>query len=266
MEVIKKWVTVLLFCIVLTDSCGLLAYTEKKNPIGDFISAVGCEIAGIHKYLFDWDTLKILALTFPLFVGARMIDEKLQRCFYDFHTHKNKHNAPRWCHDIAEFSVAIPIIFCALEAVLARDDEFREACRTYFVGMPFVISGKDLIKSLEFDSCLRPWNGKFGCECRSSGGFPSGHLAEATYAAVIFGLRYGPVCAIPLGGLAVAIGATFIVCNRHYSSQLIAGAALGAMYGIAAHKFIDEKMRLKYQMSVSVNEYGGPNFNFSYHF
>lgn len=266
MEGIKKWIIFLSLCIVVTNSLDIVARAEKKNPIGDLISTIGCEIAGIHKYLFDWDTLKILALTFPFFVGARIIDEKLQRCFYDFHTHKNKNNAPGWCHDIAEWSVAAPIIFCALEAVLARDDEFREACRTYFVGMPFVISGKDLIKSLQFDSCLRPWNGSFGCECRSPGGFPSGHVAEATYAAVLFGLRYGPKCAIPFGILAVGVGATFLACNRHYFSQLIAGAGLGAMYGLAAHKFIDEKMQLKYHMFVSLNESGGPSFNFSYYF
>jgi hypothetical protein len=267
MEVAKKWWIIFLWCFISSDYfCVLARATEKKNPIGDLISVIGCEIAGIHKYLFDWDTLKILALAFPFIVGSRMIDEKLQCCFYDFHTHKNKNNAPDWCHDIAEWSVAVPIIFCAIEAVLARNDEFRETCRTYFVGMPFVISGKDLIKSLHFDSCLRPWNGNFGCECRAPGGFPSGHVAEATYAAVLFGLRYGPACAIPFGLLAVSIGATFIACNRHYCSQLIAGAALGAMYGLAAHKFIDEKMELKYHISVSINEQGGPSFNFAYKF
>lgn len=234
----------------------LLAQREKKNPIGESIALIGCEIAGIFKNLFNWDTLKIAALTFPFFVGSRLLDEKLQRCFYDFDNHKNINNPPKWCHDFAEWSVAVPMIFCALEAVLARDDEFREACRTYFVGMPFVISGKDILKSLHFDSCLRPWNQKFGCECRSPGGFPSGHVAEAVYAAVIFGLRYGPVAAVPLGTLAVGVGATFIACNRHYLSQLVAGAGLGAIFGLAAHKFIDEKMRLKYNLSVSLNAQG----------
>lgn len=254
----------LVLCVSM--DCTVLAAKEKKDPIGHAISLIGCEIAGIFKNLLDWDTLKIAALTFPFFVGARMLDDKLQRCFYDFDKHKNVNNLPGWCHDFAEWVVAGPMIFCALEAVLARDDEFREACRTYFVGMPFVISGKDLIKSLHFDSCLRPWNQKFGCECRSPGGFPSGHIAEATYAAVIFGLRYGPVAAIPLTILAAGVGATFVACNRHYLSQLVAGAGLGAMFGVAAHKFIDEKMRCKYQMSVTINDQGGPSFNFAYHF
>lgn len=253
----------LLFVLCISMHNSVLAQCEKKNPIGQTISLVGCEIAGIFKNLFDWDTLKIAAITFPFFVGARLIDEKLQRCFYDFDKHKNLNNPPKWCHDFAEWSVAVPIIFCGLEAVFARNDEFREACRTYFVGMPFVISGKDLIKSLHFDSCLRPWNGNFGCECRASGGFPSGHVAEAVYAAVLFGLRYGPPAAIPFGALAVSVGATFIACNRHYLSQLIAGAGLGAMFGLAAHKFIDEKMRCKYHMSVSINDQGGPTFSFA---
>ena len=147
---LKQSIIFLLFCIISIDYLHITAAIEQKNPIKDMVSVIGCEIAGIHKYLFDWDTLKIFALTFPVFVGARIIDEKLQRCFYDFHAHKNKNNAPKWFHDTAEWSVAIPIIFCAIEAVLARDDQFREACRTYFVGMPFVISGKDLIKSLQF--------------------------------------------------------------------------------------------------------------------
>jgi membrane-associated phospholipid phosphatase len=251
--------------ILVDPGLGMIA-AEKKNPIGEFIATIGCEIAGIFTHLFDWDTLKIVALTFPFFVGARLVDDKLHNCFYDFENHRNKHNPPGWCHDFAEWSVAGPMIFCALEAVLARNDEFRETCRTYFIGMPFVISGKDLIKGLRFDSCLRPWNGKFGCECRASGGFPSGHVAEAVYAAVIFGLRYGPAAAIPFTMLAVGVGTTFITCNRHYLSQLVAGAGLGAMFGLAAHKFINEKMECKYNISLAVNEQGGPCISFDYKF
>jgi len=262
---VKRGAVLLLCTLILIDTSSVVR-AEYKNPIGEFLAVIGCEIAGIFKNLLDWDTLKILALSFPFFVGARIIDDKLQNCFYDFENHKNRNCPPQWCHDLAEWAIAVPIIFCSIEAVLARNDEFRETCRTFFVGMPFVVSGKDLIKELRFDACLRPWHGNFGCERRASGGFPSGHVAEATFSAVLFGLRYGPAAAIPFGIFALGIGATFITCNRHYLSQLVAGAALGAMFGVAGHKFINEKMACKYHISVSVNEYGGPTFNFGYDF
>lgn len=242
---------------------------DRKPPLNikNIFRTVWDEVIGIHRCLFDWDTLKIFALAFPACIGARMIDQDLQSCFYDWHHHKNKHTPPDWCHTVAEWAVAVPITFFGLQVFLGKDNEFRETNLTFLIGMPFVISGKDIIKNIRFDACLRPWNEKFGCEKRSSGGFPSGHAAEGAYMAVLYGLQYGPKFAIPLTLLTVGVSAIFLTCNRHYLSQLVAGVALGAMYGVAAHKFVQtKKIKRNIHFNMSVNENGGPAFSLAYTF
>ena len=51
--------------------------------------------------------------------------------------------------------------------------------------------------------------------------------------------------AIPLSILSAYVGATFVVCNRHYASQIAAGAGLGALYAVAASRVIDNKLELR---------------------
>jgi len=126
--------------------------------------------------------------------------------------------------------------------------------------------GKKLIKKFKFDACLRPWNGKFDKNERSYGGLPSGHVAEATYTAVLYGMRFGYQLAVPLGAVTAFVGVTFLACNRHYFSQLIAGVGFGAMYALAANKVVDSRLQKDLSLAMSVNEQGGPSFGISYRF
>lgn len=216
--------------------------------------------------LFSWDTFKILASTFPLFIGARMIDENIQMHFYDPVYHKNIRQMPKWCHDVAQKSIAAPIVLLGIQAFTAQNREMQQTSRMLLIGLPFVIWGKEIIKKARFDSCYRPWNQKFGCKKRAYGGFPSGHTAEAVYVAVLYGMRYGPKYAIPLGLLAGIIGTTFVTCNRHYISQVVGGAALGAMYGVAANRLIDEKLSKDLTLGMSFDRHGSPALELSYRF
>lgn len=246
-----------IYCRRSKKSCG-----KVKNVF----TTVAKEIIGINYNLLSWDSLKIIATVFPMFVGARMIDEDLQNCFYDWDKHKNRNCPPGWCHEVARNAIAIPLTIFSLQVLFGQDEAFRQTNITMLIGMPFVIFGKDIIKSMRFDACLRPWHEKFGCEERSSGGFPSGHAAEVTYMAFLYGMRYGPKFALPLGALAVGVGATFLTCNRHYLSQLIAGAGLGALYAFAANAFIDTKLNKNLAFGMSVDEIGLPSFKVSYSF
>ncbi len=246
-----------------------LPFRRCTKSSGVFTNYIGYYIRDtfyLHKNLFTWNSFKIITATFPLFIGSRMIDEKLQNKFYDASWHKNINQLPKWCQEIAKWSVGVPMFLLGSQAFFNRDKEFRTTSQVFLVGLPFVIFGKDLIKKFRFEACLRPWHEKFSCEERSSGGFPSGHVAEATYAALLYGLRYGPKYGVPLGALTAFVGVTFLSCNRHYLSQLVAGAGFGAMYALAAHKLIDSKLNKDLNINVSVNEHGGPTLSLSYRF
>lgn len=249
----------------------MAAYTIRKRhrrphsyvvqAIGEAITDACKDVFVLNKNLFTWNTFKIICSVFPFFVAARMIDEKLQRCFYDPTCHKNINQMPSWCHEVAKASIALPIVLLGVDAFFSRDDDRRWTSQILLVGMPFVIWTKTLIKQMKFDACLRPWNENFSCEQRSFGGFPSGHMAQALYMAVLYGKRYGPRFAVPLGLLAGFIGVTFVSCNRHYISQVIAGAAFGSIYALAASKLVDDKLASRVQMGIGMDEQGHPNFS-----
>jgi len=84
--------------------------------------------------------------------------------------------------------------------------------------------------------------------------------------AVMFGMRYGLRAGVPLGVLAAAIGVTFLNCNRHYLSQMVAGAGLGTLYAIAANKLVDTRLNDQFSFGLSMNERGAPSFALSYQF
>jgi hypothetical protein len=220
----------------------------------------------LHKNLFSWDSLKIIGTTFPFYVGVRMFDEKLQNCFYDCKNHKNINQMSGWCNDFARFAIGVPIAFLGSFAFFGKDEEIRQTARIFLIGMPFVIFGKDILKKFKFDACLRPWNEHFSKEKRSSGGFPSGHMSEISYMAFLFGLRYGPKFAVPLGLLGVVVGVDFLTCNRHYASQLIAGIGFGALYAVAAHKLVNTRLGQSLQINLAYDGKRGPLFNVSYEF
>jgi hypothetical protein len=234
--------------------------------MGEFFGGLAKDVVNLWTNLFTWDSFKIMIATFPFFVATRMLDEKIQNCFYDRTYHKNVNQMPHWVPKCAELSIAVPIIFFGLEAFLSRDQEMRETSRLFLIGMPFVIWTKDLIKQIRFKACYRPWNEYFDCKQRSLGGFPSGHIAEATFTAVLYGMRFGPNYAIPLSALAVFISASFLSCNRHYASQMVAGAGFGAMFAVAANKVVDCKLGRDIHMGLTMQPNGNPAFSVSYQF
>jgi membrane-associated phospholipid phosphatase len=251
----------------LTTNKRRARYPEGVTKASKFMGGIMKDMFLLNKNIISWDSFAIIASVFPLFIGTRMIDDDIQRYFYDPIHHKNKNQLPHWCHDACKLMIGVPILFLGSQAFLSKEWEMRETSRMLLLGLPFVIWGKTLIKKFKFDACLRPWNEKFSCEKRAYGGFPSGHVSEATYTAVLYGMRYGPAFSIPLGLLAATIGVTFVSCNRHLLSQVVAGAGLGALYGVAANRVIDDKLRERSMaFKVSIDDRGYPMAAFSYTF
>ena len=218
------------------------SYPCGTTPVAQLLAGAVKDAAYLNLNLISWDSFKIITSIFPFFIGSRMVDETVQRYFYDPIHHKNINQLPAWCERVGQFGIGVPVVVFGTRWLFTHDKEERDTAWLLMLGMPFVIWGKDLIKKAKFDACLRPWNEHFSCHDRAYGGFPSGHVAEATFTAVLYGMRYGPKYAIPLSLISIIIGLTFVSCNRHLLSQVIAGAGLGAMYGIAANRLIDQKM------------------------
>jgi hypothetical protein len=252
----------------LGDQTWSITKIPPKRRVTGILGSVAEDIVKINLGLFSWDSFKIFVTTAPFFVGARMIDDKLSNCFFD-HKHKKNRNEPaQWCKEVARLSIGVPIALLGIQAIFSSDKELQMTGQVFLTGMPFVLLAKDIIKKLDFDLCKRPYHEKFAKEQRKFGGFPSGHLAEATYMAVLYGMRYGPNAAIPLGSVAAFVAVIFLSSNRHYLSQMVAGAGFGAMYAFSANRIIDSKLAQEknIELGLGTNDHGGPVMKLSMRF
>lgn len=220
----------------------------------------------LNKNLFSITSAKILTGFTPLYLITRMTDERIQCNFHDHVCHKNVNQLPKACHAIGRYAIGIPMVGLASLAIFAHDEDLRMTGRIFAIGLPFVHWGKEIIKKLEFNACLRPWHEDFSHKKRSAGGFPSGHMANVTFMATLFGMRFGPKWGVPLGFLASFIFVDFVNCNRHYVSQLVAGAGLGVLFACAADTLIDKKLSDRYELTVGADSSGAPTVTCSYRF
>lgn len=270
---------VLFFCLPSWHVHGW--YAQKSSPacacwsrqeppvhkkIGRFLGELFFDVLAINRHLFSIDTAKILTGFTPAYLVARRLDEPVQQNFYDQTIHKNINQMYESCHKVAKVGVGVPMVALSGLAFYGWTDELRLTGRIFALGLPFVHWTKDLIKTLEAKPCLRPWHEDFSAEKRSPGGFPSGHMANITYAASLFGMRFGLPWAVPLGAFASFVFADFINCNRHYFSQLLAGAAFGLIYAVAAQKVIERKLHEQWAIGCGLRQDGGMQFRCAYLF
>jgi hypothetical protein len=209
---------------------------------GGYAAELLRDVVYLNANIFTSDSFKIIAMTFPPFIVSRAFDCKLQDCFYCHTHHKNINQISDNCEMLSKYSISLPIVMLGSLAFIADNPDLQMTSYVYLLGLPFVIFGKDILKKLKMEECKRPWNEMFCKYKRSYGGFPSGHMAQATYTAVLYGKRFGPYFALPLAAVAGYLGASFLSCNRHYLSQLVAGATLGTLYAYAADKLIERKL------------------------
>lgn len=241
----------------------------KMQPAPRILEGLGeifCDAGSLLKNLFSVSSAKVLTGFTPLYILSRMHDEKIQANFYDPASHKNINQLSKHCHSIAHYGIGVPMVALSSLALFANDEDLRLTGRMFAIGLPFVQSGKDIIKKLRFKSCLRPWHENFDRTYRSSGGFPSGHMANVMFMASLFGTRHGPVWGVPLGLFAGFVFADFVNCNRHYLSQLVAGAGLGLIFAFAASKVVDKKLSERCSFSCNIDSYGIPSAQLCYRF
>lgn len=210
-----------------------------------FFGEIIVDAVMLNKSIFSMNSVKIATAFTSPYLAARMVDERLQQNFYDCDNHKNVKQLPKCCYDIARVGIGIPMVALSSLALFGWNEDLRMTGRIFAIGIPFVQSGKDLIKKLRFKACLRPLHESFSKEKRVSGGFPSGHMANVAYMTTLFGMRHGLAWGIPLGLFSTFVLVDFLNCNRHYLSQLIAGVGLGVIFGFAASKVIDQKLEAR---------------------
>lgn len=242
----------------------------KKNRIihkaAHFIGEIIVDALMLNLNILSMRTVHVLTGFTPVYLASRMIDERVQNHFYDGDHHKNIFQLPQKCHNVAHYGVGVPMVFLSSLALWGWTEDLRMTARLFAIGLPFVHSGKDIIKKLRFNACLRPWHENFGRDKRSSGGFPSGHMANVVYMTALFGMRHGPAWGIPLGLFATFVFVDFLNCNRHYLSQLFAGAGLGLIFAFAANTVISQKLDALFSVNCCANGSGGSDFKISYHF
>lgn len=216
------------------------------TPPGKLLYTVGQDMVGVNLNVLSFSTFKIVVSLFPFVLVGRMVDGRLQSCFYDRVHHKNICQLDDACRMFAKHSLVFPCCLAGALSFSARDEDVKATSRMFIKGLPFVLLMSNLIKRFDVhivgDGCLRPWNEHFSREKRARGGWPSGHLASVSYAAALYGHRFGAKWAVPLGALTVAVGVSFLNCNRHYISQILAGVGLGTIYGVAASKQVDFRL------------------------
>lgn len=243
-------------------------YTSKKmyaplnhdSVIRDALKSLGSNALDLQRELIRWDSFKIVVGIFPFIVGARMIDDPINHCFINRAEHKDINQMDEFFHQFAQYGFVFPVFMGASLSLAARDPDVRFTSRMFMTGFPFVYISKEIIK--KFDSgkiVLRPWREGYSRCKRVSGGFPSGHLAMYTYAAVLYGKRFGWKYAVPLGALTALCGIAFLNCNRHYASQIVGGVGLGALWAYATDKVVSKRFNNDdFSMGVALNSYNKP--------
>src|SRR5262249_33108080 len=119
--------------------CTAMPLRQSFNFVGNIIK----DAFLLNKNLISTESFIVIASTLPIYLASRLVDEHIQCHFFTHETHKNINQLPKCCHEIARWSVGVPIVLLGSQLFLSCDPEWREAAWMLLLGMPFVIFGKD---------------------------------------------------------------------------------------------------------------------------
>lgn len=219
-----------------------------------FVTALN-DLCMFGRKLMTFDSWMVLAAYSPLFGVAHMADKPLHAHFYCAEHHQNLRQGSGKLYDASESFVGVTIGMLAACCCAVNQRHLQRTAQMYAITLPLTWAAKSIVKKIEWHDNIRPRNANFNNRVHY-GGFPSGHMLEMMYATVLFGLRMGPAFALPIAGATAVVAAAFVRHNRHYASQLVAGAAIGTMFGCAAAWALDE-LSDRMPISFSVVPHGG---------
>jgi len=219
----------------------------------------------IATHLISSETIITCAALVPFYAGFTMADADVHDLFYCAEHHANTDYTPDWMHWCSERAPILPYACAGIVAMVHPDDATQSAMRTFLLGFPVLLAGYKWAKTFTFDGALRPWNQRFSSEQRSYGGFPSGHMCEMGYITTFCALRFGSYLGVPLAVYTALIAGEFILDNRHYLSQLLAGLGWGIITGKAVNSYLGSQESHQKPYEYSMN-YGSRGFGVSIRF
>ena len=248
------------------DNCDKKIFTPRyfNRGVHTFLE----DAFGVVGNLFCRDTLKVITGALPIYLLSRMQDERIQKSFfYDKKRHKNLCEHHSFFYHLADEGVVIPFSAAIGSFFFSSNCDLHTTSRVFLISLPITWATRSAIKEVKLDCCLRPWNQHFSNKHRSFGGFPSGHMLEMAYMTALYRMRFGPKWGVPLGLYSAFIFSEFLVCNRHYLSQLVAGTALGVAFAYSANKTIQRDLKKNsWDFDVSCDRHGSTNLKVSYKF
>jgi len=268
---------IIIFCLEVhvhasqAFSSDFIVATKKggSTKVTRCIGTAVIDVAAMFRNLLDWDSFKTVVATFPFFAVGQMIDESVQQWFFDKKRRINTHQLPAIFNATADRAIVDSLAALSVTFFLfSHNQRLRETSKMFLLGLPFIGWTTNLIKCCcKSDICFRPLDEKH-CKNgkKSFGGFPSTHAAQITYATVLFGSQFGVKAAVPLTIAGLFIAVPFVNGNRHYVSQLVAGAGLGVLYGLAANKVIRGTCNDDVAINIGVDHGCIPSLKLSYKF
>jgi len=188
-------------------------------------------------HLWSIDSLLVMVPYAPFFGIAASFDDEIHRHYYCHAHHKNLHTHSKSLYEMSDILVGLTLGTLAA-CSFSHDERLQRTAQLYAISLPLTWGFKSLIKKIGWDGNCRPLNEWFE-QKKVYGGFPSGHMLEMMYATVLFGLEIGIGAFVPLAVNTAVVAVSFLKYNRHYASQLVAGAALGTAIGYAAHHALE---------------------------
>lgn len=208
------------------------------------------EFVEVNRNVISMDSIKVFTGTIPPYIISRKLEEDLHQKFYDSCRHRDRNQLPESFRKVIEASGDIGILALTSLAIFSPDEKMRLTARIFGMGALSALFVKDLIKTVsKSKGNIRPYCQRYE-KRKTFGGFPSGHMIEASYMATVWGLQYGWKVGVPLSIFATLMFATLVNSNRHFASQVVAGAGFGIAYGIAAHRLIEKKWGKRCQMQL----------------
>jgi hypothetical protein len=239
------------------------AATNPQNYLTHFMRTTFHAMVDFNSHLFlGPDTYRILLCSSPFYGMGRIVDAPTHNYFYD----KKKHRNIRGVAPVFKYSVD-PLMAVGFTTLIglqffSHDEHTRAVSNTFLAALPFLWIYKDIIKEIPFKGSLRPKNGCFSPCKKYYGGFPSGHMFEVVFMASLFGAELGRDYAIPLAAFATLVTIQSVAINRHTTSQVVAGAALGCMFAAASRKVIHHALYSNNRYGVSISGSGSPRFTY----
>ncbi len=263
MPLTTRTLYILFFATGIEVCASYQAYTSTDTILSVFMRNIINDMVYFNRYLFfTSDTYKILALSSPLYMLGRAIDKPTHNYFYDKKKHRNIHAIVPVFEYAVDPLMGVSITTLILLQFLSGDERTRKVSEVFLSALPFLWVYKNVIKLIPCKAGLRPKNQCFFACKKYYGGFPSGHMWQAAFMAYLFGIELGVDYAVPLGAFATLVAVQSVAINRHTVSQVIAGTAMGIVFGVAAQKVVHRALHNNSSCGILLNKSGKITFTF----